>query len=91
MLQLWDVTRTPHCGQKANICRIYTKGNEKGIKTYHYINKLNEKQGNKGINDLTPPPTKQSSKSCGKKTKMATVSRSQSVINLKASRLNSWV
>lgn len=40
MLQLWDVTRTPHCGQKANICRIYTKGNEKGIKTYHYINKI---------------------------------------------------
>ena len=42
----------PMVAKKKVFFRIYMKGNEKGIKTYHDIN-TNEKQGNKGINNAT--------------------------------------
>lgn len=34
-----------------NICRIYTKGKEKGIKTYHYKKSKIHETGGKAIRD----------------------------------------
>lgn len=81
----------PTVAKKQIFVEYIRKEMRRELKHITKTNKLNEKQGNKGINDLTPPPTKQSSKSCGKKNQNGKLSRSQSVINLKASRLNSRV